>query len=201
MPVKPLTTLCIAAVLSLIHGCAVTEQMQRNFQEASEAYYAPEQLNGDPQETGLLLIDAVTEKLFNTMPLSGVAISNIDTPATPILVGSFKKGGILSQLSGVVVVPNLQPGTYRIIKINTQNANMWEAFPLPANKPFEVQVRRGQLSYLGQIHVKHPVGTTNREVSILHDKRREAEAWSMVVDKYGGSPWSDAITARIKELK
>ncbi len=193
--------LLYTSLLALLYGCAVPEQIKQNYQEASELYHAPEQLFGNPQDTGILLVDALTEKPLNSMPLSGVAITNTQEPQKPIVFGSFKKGGFLSQQSGVVVMPNLQPGRYRIVKIKTQNVNMWETLHLPTTKEFEVEIHAGKLTYFGQIQVKHPFGSTDRKISIRHDNSREAESWKLVVDKYGDSPWAAIINTQIKGLK
>ena len=198
-------TLHRASLLTLIfvvlNGCAVTEQFKRNYQEASEAYYAPEKLEGNTQDTGILLVDAVTKKSLNTMPLSGVAIVNVREPSKEIVFGSFKTGGLLSQMSGVVVVPNLQPGTYKIVKIKTQNVNMWETLYMPETKEFEIEIAAGKPIYFGQIQVKHPFASTDREIHIQYDKKREATSWKVVVDKYSDSPWVQTIAAHIKSLE
>jgi hypothetical protein len=196
-----LRVLLLPSLLVLLNGCAVTEQIKQNYQEASESYYVPEQLNGSPQDTGILLVDAVTEKTLNTMPLSGVAIANLREPEKAIVFGSFKKGGFLSQQSNVVVIPNLQPGTYKIVKINTQNVNMWETVYMPTTKEFEVEINAGKPTYFGQIQVKHPFGSTDRKIAVRYDKNREAESWKMVGDKYSDSPWVAVINTHIKELK
>jgi len=58
------------------------------------------------------------------MSLSGIAIAKTDNTDSIIYSCSFKTGGSLNQISGVVVIPNLQPRKYKIIIINTWNMNM-----------------------------------------------------------------------------
>ena len=52
-----LRVLLLPFLLVLLNGCAVTEQIKQNYQEASESYYMPEQLNGNPQDTGAIQTD------------------------------------------------------------------------------------------------------------------------------------------------
>jgi hypothetical protein len=187
--------ICLTAVL--LSGCGITEKIKSNYQVTIESYYAPDDLNADTQSTGLLLVDGVSEKALNTMLLSGVAIVNTNKPEKIIFFGSFKTGSFLSQISGVVVIPNLQPGKYRIIKINTWSANMWETIFLPNTKEYEIEISAGKPVYFGQIKVHQPNGSTDIELYINYDKNRETEAWRMVVDKYNVSPWVKKINAHI----
>jgi hypothetical protein len=189
---------------ALLAGCAFVEQVNQNveqtYQEKMESYDAPTQLNGNPREVGILLVDAITERALNNLYLVGVAIANNREPEKPILFGSFKKGGFLSQLSGVVIMPNLQPGTYRIVKIRTENQKAGETTYMPTTKEFEVEISPGKPVYFGQIRIKVPFGSAGRTISIGYDKNREADSWKMVVEKYGDSSWRTVINARIKEV-
>jgi hypothetical protein len=190
-------TILICITVTLLNGCSVAKKIQSNFQVTIESYYAPDNLNADTQSTGLLLVDAVSEKALNTMLLSGVAIANINDPEKIIYSGSFKAGSFLSQISGVVVIPNLQPGKYKIIKINTWNANMWETIFLPDTREYEIEISAGNPVYFGQIKVRQQIGSTDIDINVNYDKKRETEAWMMVVDKYDVSPWVNKINAHI----
>jgi len=187
--------ICLAVVL--LDGCAVAEKIQSNYQVTIESYYAPDELNADPQNTGLLLVDGISEKALNTMSLSGVAIVNTNNPENIIFSGSFKSGSFLSQISGVVVVQNLRPGKYRIKRINTWNENMWETIFMPDTSEYEIEISAGKPVYFGQIKVRQPIGSADIELNINYDKNRETEAWRMVVDKYSASPWVKKINAHI----
>ena len=191
----------ITFILTLPYGCGFPEHFKQNLQESSESYNAPEQLSGDPKDTGILLVDAFKKIAFNEMLLSGVAVVDTSGLQKPITYGSFRRGGFLSQISGVVVIPNLRPGTYRIVKIKTENVNVWETLPLPITEEFEVEVRAGEPTYFGRIHVKQPFASPQREITIQYDKNREAESWKMVADKYSDSPWTTIIAKRIAVLK
>jgi hypothetical protein len=200
--------LLLISVLVLLNACAFFEQVNRNIeqthQERMESYDVPEQLNGNPQNTGILLVDAIMENAFNNLYLSGVAIANTTNtrePGKPILLGSFKKGGFLSQLSHVVVVPNLQPGIYKIVKVQTDNQKAWETTYMPITKEFEVAIYAGDPTYFGQINIRAPFGSADRIISIKYDKKREADSWKMVMEKYSDSPWVTVINTHIKELR
>jgi hypothetical protein len=186
---------CLATIL--LNGCGVTEKIKSNYQVTIESYYAPDDLNADTQSTGLLLVDGVSVKALDTMSLSGVAIVNTNNTKKIIFSGSFKPGSFLSQISGVVVIQNLQPGKYRIIKINTWNANRWETIFMPDTKEYEIEINAGKPVYFGQINVRQQVGSADIELNINYDKNRETEAWRMVVDKYKASPWVKKINAHI----
>ncbi len=136
------------------------------------------------------------------MSLSGVAIAKLKGgPGDEILIGSFKTGGILSQLSGLVVIPGLEPGRYKITKVKTQNANLWETLNIPPSDDFTIEVKEKSPVYFGQIQIKHPVGSTEREIKIIYDKKREIESWKMVSAKYKSSPWSTIINQHITSLE
>lgn len=185
------------SITSLMYGCAgVDEALKGHFEETSVYYVAPKQLNGSPQETGILLVDAIsTRMLSNKMPLTGVAITNIKEPEKLIAFGSISTG-FLSPSSGVVVIPNLRPGTYKIIKIKVANVNFWELLHMPNTKDFEVEIYAGKPTYFGQVQAKR-----DNSISIQYDKAREAESWGKVVDAYSDSPWVTLINTYIKELK
>lgn len=195
------TLLLIYIAALLLNGCASLEQIEKNNQEVQQAYNAPENLGANTQRTGLLLVDAVTKKALNTMPLEGVVIVNIKEPGMEIVFGTFNTGGFLSGRSGVVVIPNIQPGTYKIVKIKTSNANYWEVLNMPVTKEYEIGIKSGDPVYFGQIEVKHPIGTTDRIIKIKHEISREIESWKLVVDNYKDSPWVDIINAHIKEFE
>lgn len=193
--------LVVSVFASALGGCAATEELQSSFRESTTTYSPPANLNADPQSTGLLLVDAITRKPLNEMPLSGAVITEVNNPGKTIQAGSFQTGGFLSPLSGIVVFSDLAPGTYRIVKIRTQNINMWETIELPNNDEYLIKVSAGTPAYFGRIEVKHPFGTTKREVTLKHDKSREGESWKMVVSKYGESPWAEPINRRIEQSK
>ena len=187
--------ICMTALL--LNGCGFTEKIKRNYQVTIESYYAPDELNADPKGTGLLLVDALSEKKGNSMALSGVAIVNTNNPDKIIYSGSFKTGNFLSPLSGVVVIQNLQPGKYRIVKINTWSENMWETIFMPDSREYEMEIAAGKPVYFGRIKVRPAPGSANSEIYVDYNKNRETEAWNLVVGKYNTSPWVKAINAHI----
>ena len=194
-------TISVLLFTVLLSGCTgVAEQFKSNYQEATEVYDVPENLGTDINNTGILLIDAIKKVTFNDLFISGVSIVNIDNPEKTKIVGSFKKGGVFSQNSGVVVIPNLEPGTYRIVKIKFGNANMWETLYMPKTLEYETEILTGKPIYFGRIEVEHPIGTTNRIIKTNHESSREVESWKLVINKFKASPWVNIINAHIKEL-
>ncbi len=191
----------LTCIFVLLNGCGFAEHFKRTYQEAGETYFAPENLGADTQNTGLLLVDAVTKHMLDTVRLFGVAIASIEDPGKTIIIGSFQTGGFLSQRSGVVVIPNLQPGTYKIVKTRTQTVHEWETLYMPTSKEFEIEISAGKPVYFGQIQIRWLFPSTDREIRIQYDKKREAESWKMVVDKYSESPWITIINTHIKSLE
>lgn len=197
-----LGSLFACAATLILNGCAVGNQLKQNFQEAIEFYPQIESLNSDAQHTGLLLVDAVKNKVLSlsTLSLSGVAIVSVNNPEKMILSGSFKTGGFLSQNSDVVVFSGLQPGGYKIVKINIMWNLMWETLYMPAAKEFEIEIGAGKATYLGQINVEHPMFSTDRIIKITYNKERELESWKMVNEKFHNSTWTEIINAKIQSL-
>lgn len=196
---SPRITLLTLALVILLSGCAGVEQFQRNLQESFETYHAPKNLDADPRATGLLLVDAVKKDLFNPMSLSGVAIANVEDLETATTVGTFRSG-FLSD-SGVVVIPNLKPGTYRLIKIRLWNLNGWDTVWMPSTEEFKIEIGANAPVYFGQIHVRHPMFTTDREIELHYDKAREVTSWRMVAEKFKESEWSEIVEAHIESLE
>lgn len=187
---------CTLIFFSIV-SCSFPQHFKENYQASLENYPTPEQLSGSPENSGLMIVDAVTEKALNSMPISGASIVNLLEPEAMITAGSFKQGGLFSDLSGVVVFSNLKPGNYRIVKIKTQNANMWEVLSLPNSKEFEIEVVEGKVSYLGQIKIKHPFATTKREISLEYQASRESEALNITVTKFNQSSWAPIIQTQM----
>lgn len=164
-----------------------------------ENYPVRDNLDANVGQTGLLLVDAVGKKALNTLHLTGAAIEAADAPGTLILAGSFRSGGVFSQSRGVVLFDGLAPGRYRLVKVKVENANQWESVLLPDEADYAVDIEAGSVAYVGQIEVRHPMGTTRRDFTINHNPDREKAAWQMVLERYGESAWSQPIAQRLEE--
>jgi hypothetical protein len=184
-------------VFFFINSCAHSE-IERTH------YYAPEDLNGDAQNTGLLLIDAVWIRGFfdATSPLGGVTISG---HGKEISTGSFGTG-FLGMMRGAIIIPGLTPGFYRIIrgslKIKTAATVMNIEFPLESSMGGNaIEVKANTIVYFGQIQIRDTVFPRSREIKLEYDKGREIESWKMVSNKYNDSPWVTIIDEHIKNLE
>jgi hypothetical protein len=172
----------------MVNGCAVGEQFQKNIQESKESYPPPKDLNCE-KDKGLLLVDAITSRPGNTLSLIGAAIINTNDPGKVILSGAFKTGGLLSQTSGVVVFPNLTPGTYKILKIHMWNVNMWETLYMPTTTEFEIKIEPDKAYYFGQISAHQKFGgSVDRKIEVKFSLDRKTKSWGKVIEKFPDSP-------------
>jgi hypothetical protein len=176
----------VLSTVVMVNGCAVGEQYQRHIKESMESYPPPKDLNCE-KEKGLLLVDAISKKPGNTLSLSGAAIFNVDDPGKTILSGDFKTGGPLSPTSGVVVFPNLNPGTYRVLKIHMWNVNMWETLFMPTTKEFEIKIEPDKAYYFGQISVQQKFGSIERNIEVKSSPDRKVKSWGKVTEKFPDS--------------
>ncbi len=194
-------------VFVFINSCALPAAIIAQAQQMETfSYYAPEDLNGDAQNTGLLLIDAVRKDgfLLPSWGLSGVTIASLNEPGKEISIGSFNTGGFFGRDSGVVIIPGLTPGLYRIIRASSQyvdlqaNVSFQETLKLPIGN-IAIEVKANTPVYYGQIQLLK--GSTGRKMKLKYEKKREIESWKMVSDKYNDSPWVTIIDEHIKNLE
>ncbi len=84
-------------VFVFINSCALPTAIIAQAQQGENVeqveitnYYVPEDLNGDAQNTGLLLIDAVRKTGYlRQWAFSGVTIASLNEPGKKISTGSF----------------------------------------------------------------------------------------------------------------
>lgn len=196
MPAFALLFLVLSALV-MVGGCAVGEQFQRNVQESMESYPPPKDLGCDKGK-GLLLVDAVSSKPGNTLSLLGAAIVNTNDPGKTILSGAFKTGGPLSPTSGVVIFPNLTPGTYKILKIHMWNVNMWETLYVPTTKEFEITIEPDKAYYFGQISAHQKFGSIERSIEVKLNPDRKIKSWGKVIEKFPDSSCLPIIREQIE---
>ena len=189
------------AVVLLIVGFAAVEDAAPVLFGDEDIYLKVESLGTDTQDTGLLLVDAIKKGARGSMGLEGVTVVSVNGPAKKLLAGPFKKGGLLSQYAGFVVVPGLPPGTYRITKAKLSNGQEWERLDLPGIEDLEVNIVAGKPVYLGQLTIRHPIGTLRREFDLRYDKAREAKCWKLVTTKFSDSPWVEKINEHLRSLE
>jgi len=186
MPAYVLLLLILPNVM-MFNSCAVVEQYQKNIQESRVSYPHLKDLHCEKGK-GLLLVDAITSRPGNTLSLNGAAIINIAAPEKIILSGSFNTAGFLSPLSGVVVFPRLDAATYRVLKINMWNVNMWETLYMPPTEEFEITVEADKAYYLGLISARQtPGGAMNRKIEIRLMPDRELDSWQKLINKFPDS--------------
>jgi hypothetical protein len=171
--------------LAVVGACAFGEQYVQSVKESMENYPRPDALSCDTGK-GLLLVDAVGSTPAGKFVLHGAAIANKEDPARAILSGSFKTGP-LSPESSVVVFFNLDPGTYRLLKMRLGNAAMEQTIGLPVAKEFEAAVEAGRAHYLGQVALRQKFGSIERTIELAASAEKRNEAWTKVIRKFPDS--------------
>lgn len=194
------TLILTIIVVTMLTSCAVTEQYKNYFKETSEIYEQTKDLNANIDTTGLILIDAVSSKTGNKLSLIGVEIFDTQSPDNSILRASFNSGFLMTN-TGVVVIKDIQPGTYRINKLKFWNVNLTEIVYVPKTSEYEVKVIARKPTYFGQINVRQSFGSADREYEIKYDKVGEVEAWKKVLSKYEKSSWAKTIQAYLNGLQ
>jgi hypothetical protein len=193
-------------VFVFINSCTASVALVEQYKQVEIiSYHAPEDLNGDAQNAGLLLIDAVRkDALLPPWALTGVTIASLNEPDKKISTGSFKTGGFFGRNSGIVIIHSLAPGFYNIIEITV----VWESpegdvrydVYMPMGN-IAIEVKANTPAYYGQIQIQMPWGSTSREIKLNYVKKREIESWKMVSNKYNDSSWVTIIDEHIKNLE
>jgi hypothetical protein len=199
-------------VFVFINSCALPTaliaqaQQGENWEQVEITnYYVPEDLNGDAQNTGLLLIDAVRKTShYRQWAFSGVTIASLNEPGKKISTGTFYTRVFFGRNSGVVIIPGLAPGFYNIIEITIRHKDLQLNKDLQHNvnmriADIAIEVKANTAVYYGQIQI--PWDSTDKEIKLKYVKKREIESWRMVSNRYNDSPWATIIDEHIKNLE
>ena len=189
------------AVVFLIIGVAAVEDAAPGLFGDEDVYLTVKSLGTDTQGTGLLLVDAIKKSTRGSSGPEGVTVVSVSDPAKAFKAGRFKQGGWLSQDAGLVVVPGLPPGTYRITKAKVISGQEWETLDLPGIEDLKVDIVAGKPVYVGQLTIRHPIGTLRREFDLRYDKAREAKCWKVVTTSFSDSPWVEKINEHLRSLE
>lgn len=199
------------ALLALV-GCEDSNQGEKSSlwqalteDEAIGDYYPwPDDLAGDPTQTGLLMIEASMKQPLLKIDFEGAAIVNAISPKKAVFSGSFFMGGFWSEVfgksSGTAVFANLSPGRYRIQKLKFSRSGQWIVVWPPQIKEFTVEVKAGEVSYVGRVLASTSFRSTRVKLGLKRNRQREAEAWKNVLEKYRGSPWTPIIEEHVISL-
>lgn len=198
-PRKLASTFVVAyALLSAFASDCVAQGIMEQFRSVTEVYPIPETIAGDTTRNGLLMIDASMTRAAGGYTLDGAAIATDAVPGEEILAGSFSVRGVfLPRSASTAVFANLTPGTYRIIRMRFSNGN---GSVVVNPDDLSVEVRSGEVSYLGRLVASQRMFSTQINYAINADPEREALAWRQVLAKFGETPWTPVVQARLEAL-
>lgn len=198
-PRKLTSTFVVAcALLSAFASDVSAQGIREHFRAMTEVYPIPEAIAGDTTQNGLLMIDASMTRAAGSYTLEGAAIAPEGAPDEEILAGSFSvRGGLLPRSASTAVFANLTPGTYRIIRMRFSNVN---GSVVVNPDDLLVEVRAGEVSYLGRLAASQRMFTTQINYAINADPEREALAWRQVLAKFGETPWTPIVQTRLDAL-
>jgi hypothetical protein len=166
-----------------------------------EYYPAGRTLVGDPTQNGLLMVDASLSLPMRHLPLNVVAISEAATPNETVLAGAHYVRLFPPKFSGAVVFANLRPGRYSIRRLRFSSGHETAWYEPPPETDLSIEVRAGEVSYLGKILVTQRFLPALLRFEIVEDRPRELEAWRQVLEKFGITPWTPLIEARVNALQ
>ncbi len=153
----------------------------------------PKRLDTDPAVSSLVLVDIDLKGIIRLNAVDGVAL----------VAGG--EGGEVTRAAemkdGLVMFHGLAPGTYslRFIKLSTGIATV--VLEKPPAVLIDVNVKRGDVSYLGTVVVSKRFGPKSPEFEFVYDAGREGEAWQTFKEKYKESPWTVLADRRILALR
>jgi len=204
MKTGPNRSPCASRVVLLLSavalsGDAASATFREMLQQSVEDYPSPTSLTHEPG-TGLLLVDGVIKAAWSTMTLDGVVVVNTSLPDKEILSGTIRTRG-LRRSDGIVIFANLEPGTYRMVRIKASNVNQWRVQPVPESPEFEIKIEPDRVYYIGQIVAQVKIGSRNATFRTAWTKEREAIAWKQTIDAYPDSPWLAALNERSNMLQ
>lgn len=188
-------TLRLAAVLLLlIPACShVKTTMKEQFQESLQG--APSKLDASPETSGLLLVDAevVHKGLLFGQTRFGTTGAWIEGAAGKhIYAGSFGRG--------LVVFQGLEPGSYRLIKLNGSSGRSWIGAQMPPDSQLVAVLLAGTPTYLGRLTVTSK-GFKNFALDWKREAAAERAAWQRLRREYRETPWAASIDARLQALQ
>jgi len=197
---SPYTSRVVVLVLAVaLSGDAASATFREMLKQSVEDYPSPTALTHEPG-TGILLVDGVIKAAWSTMTLDGVVVVNTSLPDKEILSGTIRTRG-LRRSDGIVIFANLEPGTYRLVRIKASNVNQWRVQPVPESPEFEIKIEPDHVYYIGQIVAQLKMGSRNATFRTDWTKEREAIAWKQTIDAYPDSPWLATLNERLSTLQ
>lgn len=193
---RPLIPIAWAVLASMVlSGCSgMKAAMKETLQSGAGP---PEKLEGALETTGILLIDTaiIAKGLFVecTHEVTDAWVVNVDDPANPIHGGCF--------VDGLVILHNLEPGTYRVYKLRSWG-NATVEVVIPPDEEFLVEVSAGVPAYFGRVTFRDTRSWSAKlEYEWESDQEREHSAWAKLKEKYGNSAWVPRIDERMSALQ
>jgi hypothetical protein len=174
------------------------DRLRSNWNAMQETYPTPDALAGDPASTGLLLVEGYFTWAGGRDDLEGVAIVGADAPDHRILAGAVSWRMIGGRTAAPFV--GLAPGVYSIQRLKFSGGGDTRIMDAPETPELAVEVRAGELSYIGQVHASQRMFSTTINIEVANDRARELEAWRHVLERYRSSAWAPLIEARVARL-
>lgn len=154
----------------------------------------PQGLDADTANLAVLLLDL--DLKGNIGWVEGAALTR-GNAGEPIRAAEMK--------GSVVLFHALDTGTYslRFIKVQQYNRDNL-VLEKPPFAEINVTVPRGGIYYLGTVAVIRKRGLTGfkaPEFEVLHDPKRELQAWLAFAERYVGTPWAALAERRTRALQ
>ncbi len=184
--------------VGLLSGCAKLKEGFQSFGGSS-----PRHLDSSPDTAGLLIVDApmrhkgsLSFGIGGSISLDGAVVVRADTELA-IQEGSVKD----------LVLFQLRPATYRMVAVrgSFRSGNFEHHLVAPVDSVIgPIHVAAGQIIYVGRLTVTGHSAIGRRGFAYTYewdrDPAREAEALSVVADRYKDSPWIHAVQRRLTAL-
>jgi hypothetical protein len=198
---RTLASIFFAALLAATASDASAQAVRDYFRAMTEVYQVPETIAGDTTQTGLLLIDASMTRAIGGYSLDGAVIVEAATPDAELRVGSFSvRGGILPQTASTAVFANLPPGMYRIVRMRFSGGNQFAVVTPAPEDGLSIEVRAGEATYLGKLVASQRMFSRQINYAVTADPEREAVTLRRVLARFGDTPWTPIIQARLDTL-
>lgn len=187
---RTLLTVALSASTELLTGCAALQS-------------GPRHLTASPDTAGLLIVYApmrhkgsLSFGLGGSIDMDWAVVTRGDT-ALPIREMSVKN----------LIVFQLPPATYRLVAVrgSFRSGNLYHYLLAPMDSLVgAITVTAGQITYVGRVTVTGHSRAFHSDFTYTYewdrDPAREAEALTIIQNRYKDSPWLPVVQRRLSAL-
>lgn len=193
---RPLLSVMVLLALGLPSSAGAGDESKSSASLGDELHAKypkpPKTLEADPAAGTVLLVDFDLKGVLAMNAVDGAAMATDVDGSEPIRASALKHRQVMFH--------TLEPGTYSLKVLRVENYNSTIVLQRPEDLDINVTVAKGDITFLGTVVVKL-AGTKPPVWQLVHDTKRELEAWKGFKEKYADSPWAALAEKRIQQIQ